>query len=305
MSAGAAGGVGVPAPAVRRRGRVPGGGFRDAWRGFVTSLRLGWAVESNWTDPFLFTVYSVAKPLATALILVVMFAVISGGRRPDFLAFLIVGSALWNLVYGSLAGLVMAMIEDRERYRMLKYVYVSPVPFIAFLVGRGAARFGVSSVGALITLAVGVLFLGVQIEPARVHWLLLPLALALGLVSIVALGLALSGIVLQLRQESWSYPEAVAGALYLLSGAVFPIDVLPQFLHPVSLALPITWWLEAVRRALLGHGAPGQLESISDAGVVTALVVTTVVFTLGSWLLFLRMEHRARDRGLIDNTTGS
>lgn len=280
-------------------------GPRDAWGGFLTAVRLGWAVESNWTDPLLFAIYSVAKPLAAALILVVMFAVISGGRRPDLLAFIVVGSAFWNIVYGALSGFVVAMLEDRERYRMLKYIYLTPSPFLATLIGRSAARTAASASGTLITLLIGILFLGVRIDPFQVHWLMLVFSMLAGLVAIVALGVALAGLVLQMRQESWSYPEAVAGSLYLLSGAVFPIDVLPAFLHPVALALPITWWLESVRRALIGQGATGQLAQLSDSTVVLLLAGTSVVFTLGSWLVFRAMEHRARDRGLIDQATGS
>ncbi|MFN2483348.1 MAG: ABC transporter permease [Candidatus Limnocylindria bacterium] len=277
----------------------------DVRAGFVTGLRLGWAVESNWTDPFLFAIYSIAKPLAAALILVVMFAVISGGRRPEFLAFIVVGSALWNMVYGSLSGFVQAMLEDRERYRMLKYTYLTPAPFMSVLVGRSAARFAASGVGTLITLGIGIVFLGVEVDPLAVRWPMLAFSMVVGVVAILALGVALAGIVLQMRQESWSYPEAVAGTLYLLSGAVFPIDVLPAFVQPISLSLPITWWLEAVRRALLGHGAPGQLATIADASVLWLLLATGVIYTVGSWLVFRRMEHRARDRGLIDQTSGS
>ena len=293
----------VPAPLAGRDAAPLS--LRDVRAGFLTGLRLGWAVEANWTDPLLFGIYSIAKPLAAALILVVMFAVISGGRRPDFLAFIVVGSALWNLVYGSLSGFVQAMLEDRERYRVLKYTYVTPAPFMAVLIGRSTARFAASGVGTLITLGVGILFLGVRIDPTAVRWLMLVVSMVVGVVAIVSLGVALAGIVLQMRQESWSYPEAVAGTLYLLSGAVFPIDVLPGFIHPLSLALPITWWLEAVRRALLGHGAPGQLATIGDSTVLGLLLATGVVFSVGSWLVFRFMEHRARDRGLIDQTTGS
>ena len=35
----------------------------DAWRSFRTAIGLGWAIESNWSDPFLFAVYTLAKPL--------------------------------------------------------------------------------------------------------------------------------------------------------------------------------------------------------------------------------------------------
>ncbi len=51
--------------------------------------------------------------------------------------------------------------------------------------------------------------------------------MALGLASIVAIGVMLAAICIQTRQESWSYPEAVGGALFLITGAVFPLAVLP------------------------------------------------------------------------------
>ena len=38
-----------------------------------TSAWLGWQIESNWADPFLFIVYSLLRPIATALILAGMF----------------------------------------------------------------------------------------------------------------------------------------------------------------------------------------------------------------------------------------
>ena len=38
-------------------------------RTLVPSTWLGWQVESNWTDPFLFLVFSVVKPVAGVLIL--------------------------------------------------------------------------------------------------------------------------------------------------------------------------------------------------------------------------------------------
>ena len=53
------------------------------------------------------------------------------------------------------------------------------------------------------------------------------------------------------------------GFLYELSPPV-PIDVLPGFLHPIAYATPTTWWLEASRRGLLGHGSPGVLGDLSD-----------------------------------------
>src|SRR5262249_16226803 len=72
--------------------------------------------------------------------------------------------------------------------------------------------------------------------------------------------------------------EGVAGALYLLSGAVFPLDVLPGWLRGLGMALPPTYWLEGVRRSLLGTaGRPSQLSDWSHADLALAMLFETLV----------------------------
>jgi ABC-2 type transport system permease protein len=274
----------------------------DAWRSFRTAIGLGWAIESNWSDPFLFAVYTMAKPLAAAGILVVMFQVITQGQNTEFLQFLIVGSALWNVVFGVMAGLVQSILEDRERYRMLKYVVVTPASLFPFLLGRSLARVVVSFVAVALTLLVGVVFLDVELRPNLV--VLVP-ATVIGVLAVIGLGIFMAGWCLQLRQEAWHYPEAIAGALYLVSGAIFPIDVLPSVLHPVAFATPTTWWLEASRRGLLGHGSPGMLGGIPDATVLVFLAVSTAITIPLALLAFRWFMKRARQAGVLDMVTGS
>jgi ABC-2 type transport system permease protein len=281
---------------------VPGVVLADAWRSFRTAIRLGWAIESNWSDPFLFAVYTMAKPLAAAMILVVMFQIITGGEGGEFLQFLIVGAALWNVVYGVLAGLVQSILEDRERYRMMKYVVVTPSSLFPFLLGRSLARVGVSLVAVVLTLLVGILFLGVELRP---DLLLLVPATLLGLTAVMALGIFMAGWCLQLRQEAWSYPEAIAGALYLVSGAIFPVDVLPSAIQPIAWAFPTTWWLEASRRGLVGHGSPGTIGALSNEAVMALLVLTTAVAVPLALAAFAWFMRRARQAGLLDMVTGS
>ena len=281
---------------------VRGTTLADMWRSFRTAIGLGWAIESNWSDPFLFAVFTVAKPLAAALILVVMFQVITGGQGTEFLQFMIVGSALWNVVFGVISGMVQSILEDRERYRMLKYVVVTPTSLFPFLVGRSLARVVGSLVAVVLTLLVGVIFLGIELRPQPAY---LTAASALGLVAVMALGIAMAGWCLQLRQEAWHYPEAIAGALYLISGAIFPIDILPSILHPIAYAMPTTWWLEASRRGLLGHGSPGGMGELPDGFVMIFLLVSTAVAVPLALGLFAWFMRRARQAGLLDMTTGS
>src|SRR5258706_611527 len=92
--------------------------------------------------------------------------------------------------------------------------------------------------------------LGGQVESNLVAPRLFGVALALGLVMLAFLGLAMSAVMLIAGQEAWSVGEMLAGALYLFSGAIFPLDVLPAVLRPLGLVMPMTYWLEMVRRAL-------------------------------------------------------
>ena len=297
--------------------RTRGRGWVDTRRSFVTAVRLGWQMEANWTDPLLFFIYSVAKPLASALILVVMLDVISGGARPEYRAFVVVGSALWSFVLSGVSGLAWMILDDRERYRMLKYVYVSPSDFLAVIFGRGVARIGVGAMGATITLAVGVVFLNVPFDLGRIDWLLLVSTMILGVAAILAIGLLLAAVCMQTRQESWSYPEAAAGALFLVSGVVFPLAVLPNPVQALGLVTPLTWWIEGTRHALFSGGVSAiggratlytQLTgapSPSSAEIVLMLLATGAVATLAAVAVFRASDRRAKDRGLFDQTTGS
>jgi len=145
----------------------------------------------------------------------------------------------------------------------------------------------------------------------------LAVAMVLGLWAVVAIGILIAAVCIQTRQESWQYPEAVAGALFLVSGAVFPLSVLPPFAQALGLISPLSWWMEGVRRALLPHapsaiggptslfhGLTGAIEP-SAVAVLLALSVTGVLVTLAATLAFRRSERRAKDLGLIDRTTGS
>jgi ABC-2 type transport system permease protein len=293
------------------------GGIRDSLRAFVTAARIGWRMEANWTDPILFFIYSVAKPVSAAMILVVMLAVVGGPGSAALQPFVVIGTAFWSLVTSGISGLAWSILDDRERYRMLKYIFLSPSSFLVVLLGRGVARLGVGMAGALITIGIGVVFLGVPIDVARVNWPVLLVATILGLASVVAMALLLAAVCLQTRQESWSYPEAFAGAAFLVSGAVFPLAILPAPLQVIGLVTPLGWWIEAARRALL-PGAPSGIGGAGSwlAGVANttqpdlgwcliALIVTGAVATLAAALVFRFSVHRAQEKGLLDLTTGS
>lgn len=276
---------------------------RRLLRSFSTAAWLGWQIESNWTDPLVFLGFSVLKPVASVLILVFMYrAVARTGSDAPLYAYIYLGNAFYIYVGAVMSGTSYAILDDRERYRVLKYLYIAPLHLPLYLIGRAVARFLTGSIAVVITLLAGVLFFGVPIDSARVDWPLLALALVLGLAALTALGVILGMWSLIIRSEPWFLGDAMAAALYLFSGAIFPITVLPAWLQPLGFALPITYWLELIRRALLGVDAAAfpTLAAFSNAELIGILLGIALVLALVAAAAYRFFDWRAREEGMID-----
>ena len=278
----------------------------ESFRSFRMATWLGWQIEANWTDPFLFAVYLIIKPLASVAILVVMYSIITNGNydSPIF-PYIYLGNAFYIYVAFVMTGVSLAVIEDREHYRTLKYMYVAPISMPYYLLGRGVSRFLVATVAVLITLAAGKLFLHLPLNLNQVNWGLFLVSLFLGIIMLAMIGLILASITLMIVNHHFILGDAVAGALYLFSGAIFPLEVLPTWLRPVGFAMPITYWLELMRRSLIGNVAEAfpTLASFSNGQLLGILSGMTLLFTITSVFIFRWCDHRARERGLIDWVT--
>ena len=157
------------------------------------------------------------------------------------------------------------------------------------------------------TMGLGLLVLRLPIRLGDVNWPYLAASMVLGLASLAILGLLLGAATLQMARHYWSVGESVAGALYLMCGAIFPLDVLPAWLQPLGLALPLTYWLESLRRAVLGAEASTaispSLAELGDGRLLLILLGATLVSVVISVYFFRWSDYRAREKGLIDVTT--
>ena len=277
-----------------------------SWRSFRMAAWLGWVIESNWTDPFLFAIYSIVKPLSGAAILVIMYGIITQGDYDNALfPYIYLGNAFYIYVGAVMTGVSWAVVDDRELYKTLKYMYIAPINIPLYLLGRGGARFVVGSIAVLITLLTGVFFLNVKIELAEINWGLFIVSLTLGIIMLALLGLMLAGWTLVTVRHEGFIGEATAAALYIFSGAVFPLDVLPEWLRPVGYFMPTTYWLELLRRSLVGDVAQAfpTLANFSNLQILGVMIGLSIVFGIISVRIFKACDHIARERGLIDRTT--
>ncbi|MBN9521359.1 ABC transporter permease [bacterium] len=291
--------------------------MREHLRTLRLAAWLGWQLETNWASPWLFAVYMVIKPVTGSLMLVCMFYAAryaTNGRVPaEFLPYLYVSNACFGLVGTVTFGLSYAVVTDRERYRMLKYVYLSPVNFQTYFAGRGLARVAEGVVGGVLNIAVGLaLFADMRrsLGGAGVDWPWLLVFLAVGVAMLWAAGMILAGACLNLSRNGMFLSEGISGVVYLLSGVVFPIAVLPVWVQWIGLGLPTTYWLEGMRRALMGpvpanvSALHGPLEAWTNADLALMLLATTaalVAFALWFWKW---NERRAWQLGRLEENAG-
>jgi ABC-2 type transport system permease protein len=191
------------------------------------------------------------------------------------------------------------MADDRGEYRMLKYVYTSPVHFYVYLLGRGLAQLATAVASAAIVLVVATIALRLPIDPLRVNYPLLLAASFLAMLAVIAMAMAY-GLLLLLARDSHGYGDLGASVLYVISGAIFPISVLPGILATVAALSPLVYWMELIRRSLLGPHAMRMFPALSDADVLLRLGIATVVTLIVAHLVFTWADRLARQRGLID-----
>ncbi len=269
-----------------------------------TAGKLGWAMESNWTDPFLFAIYSIVRPLASSLILVVMYYVVTRGKTGmDLFAYIYVGNAFFMYVFNVLFGVSWVIHEDRDHYQMIRYIYIAPIRMYYYLFGRGIAKMILTTVAVIITIGFGMLVLKIPVNLLTVNYPLLIFSVAAGIFIITCLGILLAGVSMVTAHHSYALTEGMSGLFYLACGAIYPIDILPVWLQYISRALPLTYWLELVRRAVLGKSVSSTLGGYSDFQLILIMAVTTLALALFSHWIYRSIEYIARKYGKIDQLT--
>ena len=279
------------------------GDAADAARSLIASARLAWAIEGNWAEPFFLLVYLIIRPLAFLGLFLAVLS-IGGALNPASIGFVVVGQAVFQIVGAAMQGPTHALLDDRERYRTIRYIFATPSSLLPVSIGRALVKALIAGISAVIVIGVGAL-IGMPMRTSGPDLPLLLLVMTLGLTSIVGLGVALGAVCVQLRNDAWGYPQAVAGSVFLLCGAIFPLDTLPEPLRLLGGALPMTWWIEGVRRALLGTTSPGLLGVLSTPLLLLVLTAGTVLITLAAPRLFRIGIDRAREKGYLDRSTAS
>lgn len=215
------------------------------------------------------------------------FAQYSG--TSDYMSFLILGAVLGNFVNAVFWGMGYALKNDMDS-GVMESNWLAPISRILILVGRSVTNLFVTAVTSLGMIFVCKLVFG--FNPTGDVWKAVG-AIVPMLIGLYGFGFAFAGLVLILREAN-SLVDTSSFIVQVFSGADFPVTVLPKWLLPISLLLPLTYGLDATRGLLL---KTNTLFSIR-AEITLLILFMFVMLWFGSWI-FYRIERRVRSLGTL------
>jgi ABC-2 type transport system permease protein len=130
-----------------------------------------------------------------------------------------------------------------------------------------------------------------RIQVTVADWFAVMLALASTMIALVALGAFLGSFFILVRAAD-QLAAGLQAPIRYLSGVAFPIAALPSIFQLFAYMLPLTYGIQALRKAVVQHATIGDL-----AGDMAALYLFTAVFVVMGFLLLKRVEARAKRNG--------
>lgn len=196
----------------------------------------------------------------------------------DYQKFIFPGIICMSVIFSSV--FFGAYIIWDRKFDFLKSVMVAPVSRGTIFTGKTFGGMTNSLIQVAILLVVGVI-MGVSLTPlTTVETILVILLLSFALTS---LGLTIGSYMTSLEgfQMIVSF---VVFPLFFLSGALFPLDRLPQWLSILTTIDPVTYSVDALRNIILGIGS-------KPLGIdITVLVLYTIGLGALGTFSFRRMK---------------
>ncbi len=269
-------------------------------RFFISSIYLGWQIESNWTRPFWFLVYHLIRPFSGILIVIFMYKAIGGDFENPFFPFIFTGMTFWTFVQNFLMGIPWAIISDREFFETIKYMVILPFPYYLHLFFRTLSLFLLSIFTSLFLLISGNFIFDLNFSINKTFFI----NLFSGIPVLAGIGYLASSIIFVSPRFAWILYEGISGILFLISGVIYTPSILPYPLNIISKYFPITIYLDGMRKGLgLEILSQNVIEVQKFYFPIILLLTGLVILALGI-LVFIYLENFAKNKGTLYETTG-
>ena len=207
------------------------------------------------------------------------------GKAPSYFAFAFAG-ILISLVVSSTASDVASKLREEQLTGTLELLVAQPLRSSDIALGAAVFPSVYALVRVALYLAVAVSLL--DLSTAHTQWAGVVLMLLLSTGAFLALGIAAAAAVLVLKKVA--VVDVAIFAMTFVSGALFPLAVLPGWLRAIGRVMPTEPAFAGMRTALYGGAYAGDAAILAGVGLVGVPI---------SLVLFARALAYAKRRGSI------
>jgi ABC-type polysaccharide/polyol phosphate export permease len=269
-------------------------------KGLIASVYIGIQVESNWTKKPLYLLYLFASPIASIFTVIIIYGMLGGNLKSDLFYFALFGSLFYYFLADTFFNTAFSVIDDREHYRVLKYIIDSKTKYYTYTLGRGVGK----AILTLISITMNLLWI-IPVLKIHISFQLFPLiaGLSVGFVGALGLALAFSGYYLLSIRSETSLMDVLFGGLFLISGAMFSPTILPGFLKTLATYFPLTSTIEMLRFAFFGKHLSQFLAGTPFSQFFGLFLMTNLISFVVGFVLFELALKSAIKKGYLDITT--
>ncbi|TCD03729.1 ABC transporter permease [Pedobacter psychroterrae] len=168
------------------------------------------------------------------------------GRIYRTIDFILPGQLGFSLLSTGVFGTAFVFFSLRQNL-VIKRFFATPVRRSSIVFGEGIARIGFALLGAVFIIVIGHYFFHFTLVHGIVTVINMLLLSVIGLIVFMGFGFVVSGVA---KSESTIPPisNIITLPQFLLSGTFFSIDAFPEWLQPISRALPLTYLNDAMRK---------------------------------------------------------
>jgi len=163
----------------------------------------------------------------------------------SFIDFFVPGILAMSIMQSGLFG-VLPLVEWREK-KVLKRLGVTPLTRGTVVASQLIFRLGIAVVQAAIIIGVAYAAFGV---PILGSWLMLIGLIVLGTLLFIALGYVV-GARVKTVEGATPIVNLISFPMMFLSGVFWPVEMMPDFIRPVIMALPLTYLGDAFRQVMV------------------------------------------------------
>ena len=207
----------------------------------------------------------------------------------DYMSFILLGAALDAFISAVFWGMGYALKNDMDA-GVLESNWLTPAPRLLLLIGHTLTSIAITTITSIGMLVVASLIFGFHADGDVLAAFLSVLPMLIGL---YGFGFAFAALVLLVREAN-TMVDMGNFLVSTFSGSQFPVNSLPRWLMPVSLAIPLTYGFDALRGWLLGTSTLLPLHQ-----EVILLVIFMIVMVAFGWWVFQRLERHVRKLGTL------